>query len=145
MGDLFHQTNANQTSSNQQIGISTRDVGGSVTTGAAGSVTTAPGAISVGSGANVKVESLDATALNAAAATINNALAANTDVAHTSLTGFQNALSAVAENQQATQAAVTGQQSSLLGQLGVNPSQILWIAIAVVGLVVVAGYIRMKK
>lgn len=139
MGDAFTSHSSKQTATNQQIGFSTRDVGGSVITVGAGA--------DVSSGA-IHVESLDATALQAAAGTINHALDANTENSQKALQAYQNALSVVAENQQATQQIGTGQTaqgSSILGQVGVNPSQIIWIAVLVTAGVIVMGFINKRK
>lgn len=146
MGDMFH-TSSSQNLTNQQIGISTRDVGGSVVTGAAKSIT---GSTVIGGGENAKVnlnvQSLDPTALQLVSDTINQALAANQSTNQNALTAYQGALAAVAENQQSSQqAAASGnnpQQAN--GQTGLNPSQILWIAIIVVGGLLVAAVVKAK-
>jgi hypothetical protein len=151
MGDLFHQTNANQTATNQQVGISTRDVGGNFTTGGANAVTAssgvAGGAGSVTGGqlavnnSTVTVSSLDPLALQTTAQAVHDALVSNVAAGQAAAEGYQKALTVLSENAQASQAA-TAQAGSVAGILGLNPSQIIWLAALVVGGVLVAGYFR---
>lgn len=143
MGDLFHQTNANQSATNQQIGTSTRDVSGQQVIGGAGSVTSGSGlALAQGANLNLRVtnQTINKTELSGAAAAINSATNANDSASHGQTQSFQNALSAPAES---------GPQASTLGGgsapdyggngYGINPSQILWVGIAVVGVVLLLG------
>lgn len=138
-GDLFHSTTANQTATNKQIGFSNRDVGGSVITVGSDA--------SVGSGA-IQVTTLDAAALHEAASLAHDAVVSNTAISQGAMQSYQNALGVVAENQQATQQIGTGQTAqgqSLLSQIGINPSTVIWGAIAIVGIVFALGYFNRRK
>lgn len=143
MGDLFHQTNANQTATNQQIGISTRDVGGSITTFGAGAV---------GPGGSVRIESLDPAALNIAANAVHDSLAANTATSLSAMQAFQQALTVTGETTAgALQLAASGAGSGASINPNataatvasvLNPSTVIWVVLGVVGVVIALGYFR---
>lgn len=146
---IFSQdkTTTNQTAYNQQVGVSnTAPVGGAVVTGAAGANTGGSiGGIAYSSGNTINVQNLDATALSTAADTINRAIDANSASTQSNLAGFQNALGVVAENQQASAQIATGQANSFLGQLGIQPNTLIWLAVAVVGGIIVYSIAKHKK
>ena len=175
---IFSQdkTSTNQTSYNQQLGISTRDVTGAQLTSGGGSVSsfgnaglsvggggssaiyTQGGGISVGGGgtrANITVnQSLDATALNTAAALVNNALTSNTQATQSALQGFQNALSVSGEQSsggggsgasgQVTPLATTTSVGTpgILGSIGINGKDLVLIGLTAAALFI---YLRVRK
>jgi hypothetical protein len=130
MGDTFHQTNAQQTATNQQIGISTRDVGGNV-------ITIGHGAVS--GGGSLSIQSLDPKALDVAALAVNDAIASNANTAQNALQAYQKALDVVGE--QANQALALAKPATVGG---INPSTIIWGGIALVGVVLLIGALRSK-
>jgi len=148
---IFSQdsTKTNQTAYNNQVGVSnTAPVGGAVTTGASGAVTAGGGGVALSNtnlSGGLTINSLDATALSAAADTINHAIDSNKNTAQGALQGFQNALGVVSENQQASAAIATGQANSFLGQLGIQPNTLIWIAVAAVGGLIIYAVIKHKK
>jgi len=111
---IFSQdkTSTQQTSINQNVGVSNRDVGGGQTTGAGGAITAGQGSVAGGPGSitsgllalgsgsatrDITIQSLDATALNTAAATINHAIDTNAQFAQNVIGGFQNSNSVGSE------------------------------------------------
>lgn len=139
MGDLFHQTNANQTANNSQVGVSNRDVGGSVITIGSG----------VGSnGGHVNIQTLDPLALNVAASAVHDALAANTATNVSAFQAFQQALTSSGETAaSALQVASSGAGSgaaitSTTAGTMFNPSTLIWAGVAIVGIVLIVGLIR---
>lgn len=130
---IFSQdkTTTNQTAYNQQTTASNRDLNGTQ--------------IQVGAGATNRtfITSLDEKALQTAAFTVNHAIDQTTASSQANLTGFQNALSVVAEHQQSAADLASGQQNSTLGQIGLSPQTIGVIA-AVVGAVIIFGMYRHK-
>lgn len=130
MGDIFHQTNAQQTATNQQIGISTRDVGGSVTT--------------AGAGASVSVQSLDPAALNVAGAAVTSAIQAVQDNSAKAMEAYQQALTIAGETTtQAQQLAASGVGSGANVTQGtatsLNPSTVIWVGGAIVAILILSG------
>ena len=83
---IFSQdkTSTNQTAYNEQVGISNRDLSGVQLT-------------RLGQNNKIEIQSLDATALNAAAFTINHALDVVATQSQNTLSGFQQALTAGGE------------------------------------------------
>ena len=135
---IFSQdtTKTEQTAYNQQVGVSNRDLSGSQVTGAAGANTAGFLAVGPGSNANVTVNSLDNTALQTAAFTINHALDTNAALAQSTLTGFQNALTANSEHP--VDQGGTG-LSPVTDNATLQPHHIDWITIAAI--VTVGGFI----
>ena len=132
MGDLFHQTNAQQTATNQQIGLSTRDVGGNI-------ITIGHGAVA--SGGSLSIRSLDPEALNVAAVAVHDAIAASVDANHQITEAYQRATTISGETALPQTNTPAGNPPGS-GVLGLNPSQLIWIGVSVVGLIMVAGYLR---
>lgn len=134
MGDVFHQSNANQSATNQQIGISTRDIGGN-------QIVIGHGAVQ--GGGSLTVQSLDPAALGVAAQAVHDALAANTETSLSAFHTFQHALSVTGETtggalQLAASGAGSGAQVAPLltqgGIAGIDPTTLLIIAAAGGGL-----------
>lgn len=169
---IFSQdkTTTNQTSFNQQQGISTRDISGAQLSSGGGSVTSfGVGGLSVGGGGSSAIytqsggasigggshgnsitvnNALDPTALNTFAGLINNALTATTNNSQAALTGFQNALAASSE-QPLGQVASSGGGVSPLSSVGGTPvgggifnthDLIIFGAVALVGAALFFGY-----
>lgn len=136
MGDLVSVRTTKQEAYNQQVGISTRDVAGGFTSGGANAVTSSggiasgQGSITAGgvaaSNSTVNVQSLDPLALATTAGAVHDALASNVATSQGAIEGYQKALNIVAESAQAGQQA-NAQAGSLLGSIGVNPNQVIWI------------------
>jgi len=148
---IFSQdkTTTNQTAYNQQVGVSNRDLTGQqVTTGAGGATSLRQNYggtqfnLGGASGNKITISTLDQSALDAAAMTINHAIDANTASTTSSLQGFQNALSVVAEHQQSAADLATGQQNSLLGQIGLSPGQIILGAVTIIGGLFALSYFK---
>ena len=146
MGDLFHSTDASQSATNQQIGISTRDVGGSV-------ITVGHGAAS--NGGTVNIQSLDPAALNVAAMAVHDALAANTATSLSAFQAYQQALTVAGEtatgalqvaSSGAGQGAIivpaSGSAQATQAASPLNPSTLIWVGAAIVAAILVIGYLR---
>jgi len=136
MGDLFHQTNANQSATNQQQGISAGQTGGSV-------ITIGHGAAS--QGGTLTVQTLDPAALKVAGDAIHDAAAVANNASQGALQAYQQALTIAGQQaQSATQLASSGAGSGAnvaggAALAGFNPSQLIWIAGAAVILLLVMG------
>lgn len=154
---IFSQdkTTTNQVSQNQQQGISNRDVTGqqfTISGGSGGAVNAFGSGVSVGGGGSSAVvnQNLDASALATAASLVNNALNANTTLAQNTIQGFQNATQISSEQPNAPNSGFV--PSNLFTPTGATPivgpfSQhdlILFGGIAVVGILLIVGYMRYK-
>lgn len=141
MGDVFHQTNAQQTANNQQVAFQTGDLSGS-------------NVITVGAGTNlnapISVQSLDPAALNLAAQTIHDSIAGNTATSVSAFQAYQTALAASGETAiGAEQLAAAGVASggvvspqSTLSLSQLNPSTVIWIGLAALAVVFAIGMMR---
>lgn len=164
---IFSQdkTSTNQTSINQQQGISTRDVTGAQLTSGGGSVSSfGTAGLSVGGGGSSAIytsggasiggggssgntitvnNSLDATALDTAASLVNSALTSNSQLAQSALTAFQGATTVQAETAQPAGAGVATPLSGdtgppiASGGFAVNTTDLILLGAAavVVGLI----------
>lgn len=162
---IFSQdkTTTNQTAYNEQVGVSAGTTTGGFTTSGAGSVTAGSGAVlgSAGSatagrdvfnrvGGNV-IQNLDATALDTAASLVNNALNANTALAQQAVQSFQGSNNVSGEAQQANNGLApptdNGNPFNLpsIGGYQLHITDFLWVGVALVGVVLVIGYVRSRK
>jgi hypothetical protein len=150
MGDLVSVRSTKQEAYNNQVGISTRDVGGSVTSGAAGAVTASQGVaggagaitagqVAAGTGSTISISSLDPLALTANAQAIHDALASNVAISQGATEAYQKALTIVSEHSTADTAANT-----FLGKIGLNANQAIWLGVAIVGGVILYGYLKKR-
>ena len=126
---IFSQdkTTTNQTANNNQVGISQRDLNGVQLTRA-------------GTGNKIEISTLDATALNTAAFTINHALDTVAQFSQSTLQGYQSALTANSEGGTTPVGIVdsgTGPPISLIDKILIG-------AAVVVGVLVLTGYFKKK-
>jgi hypothetical protein len=139
MGDLFHDSSSQQSVQSRQVGVSTRDTGGSVY------------GISASDNAHVSIQSLDPAALNVAAMAVHEALAANTATSLSAFHAYQQALDVTGETTGAAlQLAASGAGSGAVLPTfsppdvggGITPSTLIWAGVALVAVVLISGYLR---